>query len=89
MTPARVAASMALGCDTRGRALGCRMCEAAVSPRSLLSRGSSWAASLVVVPMAPSDMPGVHRIYDFEAFCLPWSAFCFGLCYLCCRSCCR
>jgi hypothetical protein len=30
---------------------------------------------------------GVHRIYDFGAFCLPWSAPCFRLCCRCYRSC--
>jgi transposase len=36
---------------------------------------------------ACSGMCGVHRIYDFAAFCLPWSAPGFRLCCHCYRSC--
>ena len=48
-------------------------------PLNDLARGQAERLCARPPPEARSGTFGVHRIYDFAAFCLPWSAFCFCL----------
>jgi hypothetical protein len=76
------------GFELRSLPMSCRIRTASCSSYAMVTIAQTTpraAASLA----ARSGMSDVYRIYDFAAFCLPWSASYFRLCCHRHRSCYR